>query len=202
MKDIVINKIINIIQKYYNYDEVKIKEIRYGLESIYLTILKLVVVIFLSIIIHFFKELCLFFLFYSILRSTGFGLHAKNSIQCWIFTILFFTLFPYLIKNLIINNNYLLIGSIILLPLIIIYAPADTEKRPLINPKKRTIYKIVTSILVLIYIIVIFFFKNIYYSKALFFSILMETLLVLPISYKLLDLKYNNYKRYKKGGKK
>lgn len=202
MKNKILDKIINIIQSYYNYDEIKIKEIRYGLESIYLTIVKIIVVIILSIIIHAFNELCLFFLFYGILRATGFGLHAKNSIECWIFTLLFFTLFPVLIKYLVINNNYLLIASILLLPLIIIFAPADTEKRPLINKKKRTIYKILTTITTLIYIFIIYYYKNIYISKALFFSILLESLLVLPISYRLLSLQYNNYKRYKKGGKK
>ena len=202
MKNIIIDKIINLIQSYYHYDDIKIKEIRYGLESIYLTILKLIIVIILSLIIHVFKELCLFFLLYGILRATGFGLHAKNSIECWIFTLLFFTSFPFLIKHLIINNNYLLIGSIILLPLIIKYAPADTEKRPLINKKKRNIYKIITAFTTIIYILIIYFHKNVYISKAMFFSILFESLLVLPISYRLLGLQYNNYKRYKKGGKK
>jgi accessory gene regulator B len=84
----------------------------------------------------------------------------------------------------------------------IIYSPADTEKRPLINKKKRIVYKVVTIIISIIYISIIFIKKDIYLSKILFFSIFLETLLVLPISYKLLGLKYNNYKRYKKGGTK
>lgn len=202
MKNVVINKIINIIQKYYNYDDTKIKEIRYGLESIYLTIIKLLVIIILSIFIHVFKELCLLFIGYGLLRLTGFGLHAKKSWECWIFSICLFSIIPYLIKNLLINNNILLITSILLLPLIILYAPSDTEKRPLINKKKRIIYKIITTTITIIYILIIYYFKNVYYSKLLFFSILLETLLVLPISYKLLGLKYNNFKRYKKGGTK
>ena len=202
MKSRIIDRIISIIQRYYDYDEIKIKEIRYGLESIYLTIVKLLVITIISIFTHTFKELCLLFLFYGLLRTTGFGLHAKNSLECWIFTLLLFFIIPYAIKNLVIDNNYLLILSIILLPLIILYAPADTEKRPLINSKKRKIYKIITSTISIVYILIIYFYKNLYVSKILCFSILLETLLVLPISYKLLGLKYNNYKRYKKGGTK
>ena len=202
MKSRIIDKIISIIQRYYDYDEIKIKEIRYGLESIYLTIVKLLVITIISIFTHTFKELCLLFLFYGLLRTTGFGLHAKNSLECWIFTLLLFFIIPYAIKNLVIDNIYLLIISIILLPLIIIYAPADTEKRPLINSKKRKIYKIITSTISIVYILIIYFYKNLYVSKILCFSILLETLLVLPISYKLLGLKYNNFKRYKKGGTK
>jgi len=202
MKEVIINKTINTIKKYYNYDETKLLEIRYGLESLYLSIIKIVVIVLISIITHTIKELCLLFLFYGILRLTGFGLHAKKSIHCWIYSIAIFNGFPLLIKCLNIENNYLLISTIILLPFLSIYAPADTEKRPLINKKKRIVYKVVTIIISIIYISIIFIKKDIYLSKILFFSIFLETLLVLPISYKLLGLKYNNYKRYKKGGTK
>ena len=50
MKNILLDSIINNIKKYYNYDEVKLKEIRYGLESLYLSLTKIIVVIILSII--------------------------------------------------------------------------------------------------------------------------------------------------------
>ena len=43
---------------------------------------------------------------------------------------------------------------------------------------------------------------NDYINKLLFFSILIESILVLPITYKLLGVKYKNYMNYKKGGKK
>lgn len=196
MKNLLLDYIINNIEKQYNYDDVKLKEIRYGLESLYLSIFKLLIIIIISIFIHTTNYLCLLFLTYGILRLTGFGLHTKNSIECWIFSITMFTLFPMLIKCLNINNYFYYIGSIILLILIIIYAPADTEKRPLIHKKKRLIYKLITSLITIIYISIIIICKNIIIKKLLFFSILLEVLLILPISYKLLGLKYNNYLLY------
>lgn len=202
MKDMLINKTIDNIQKYYQYDESKIEEIKYGLESIYLSIAKIIVIFVISIFIHSFKELCLLFLTYGILRITGFGLHAKNSIQCWVGSILIFSIIPLLISRMNVDNMLLIYLSIVLLPLIIIYAPADTEKRPLINKKKRTIYKVITSIVSFLYILIMYFYNNVYISKLLFFSLLLETILILPISYRLLGLKYNNYRRYMKGGKK
>ena len=33
-------------------------------------------------------------------------------------------------------------------------------------------------------------------------SIILETIQILPITYKLYGVRYNNYKNYKKGGKK
>ncbi len=203
MKNRIIDNIMNNISKYYSYDNIKLNEIRYGLLTLYLTIFKLIVIFLLSFFIHTTKYLCLLFLFYLPLRLFGFGLHSKNSRQCWLLSISVFSLLPYLIKNLIVNNLYFKIACIPLLLLIIIYSPSDTEKRPLINKRKRIIYKILTSIISIIYIIIIYSKNNIIVNKVLFFSLLLEVLLILPISYKLLGLKYNNYKSYKqKGGKK
>lgn len=202
MKDKILDGFITLIKKYYNYDDVKLKEIRYGLESLYLSIFKTIVILILSFFIHTTKELCLIFIFYGLLRLTAFGLHSKKSIHCWILSIITFSLIPYLIKTLNINSNYLIYLSIIPIILIFIYAPADTEKRPLINKKKRTIFKIISCIVSIIYMFIMILSKNSYIIKLLFFSLLLESILILPITYKLLGLKYNNYKRYKERRKK
>jgi len=197
MKNKILDLIMNNIKKYYSYDETKLKEIRYGLESLYLSIFKVIVILIISFFIHTTKELCLLFIFYGILRLTAFGLHTKNSIQCWLSSISVFSLIPYLIKKIIINNYILYPILIICLILIIIYAPADTEKRPLIRKKKRIIYKVLSSIIVSIYIVYILLTNNSYIHNILFFSIILQTILILPITYKIYGLKYANYKLYK-----
>lgn len=194
MKNKIIDSIIELIQKYYNYDKKEINKIRYGLESIYLSLFKLIIIILLSFIIHTIKQLCIFLLFYCLLRLTAFGLHTKKSIHCWILSLLTFTLIPYLIKVLIINKNIMLITCLITIIIFIIYSPSDTEKRPLINKRKRLIYKLISLIIVLLYTFLII--NNYKYSNYLFFAMILQSLLILPLSYKLLGLKYNNYKRY------
>ena len=86
-----------------------------------------------------------------------------------------------------------IIGTILLL----IYSPADTEKRPLIHKKKRIIYKILTTTISTIYTILNIITKDNILSNIITFSILLEAIIVLPISYKLFGLKYNNYLNYK-----
>lgn len=200
MKNLVLNSLINNIQRYYSYDEIKLKEIRYGLEAIYLSIIKLILVFIISILLNTTKELILLFIFYGLLRLTGFGLHAKKSIHCWLTSIPTFTIIPFLIKNFSINEKYMYIPLVICFILLSIFAPSDTEKRPLIRKRKRIIYKILTITLTTSYIIYILYSNNNYVNNILFYSIIIETLLVIPLSYKLLGLKYNNYKRYMKGG--
>ena len=196
MKNKILDTIIKNIKETNNYDDKKLLEIRYGLETLYLSIFKLIIIIIISFFIHTTYYLCLLFAIYGLLRITGFGLHTKNSLQCWIFSITIFSLFPFLIKHLAINTTFLYIASLVLLILIIIYAPADTEKRPLINKKKRLVYKIITSIITIIYVLIMFITKNLILKKLLFFSIFLEVILILPISYRLLGLKYNNYISY------
>ena len=198
MKNKLLDFIINSIKKNYNYDETKLKEIRYGLETLLLSFFKLLIILSISFFIHTTNYLCLLFLGYGILRLTGFGLHTKNSLQCWFFSISIFTLFPLLIKILNIKNIYLYIFSLLLIIPIIKYAPADTEKRPLINSKKRFIYKIITIIICIIYYLIMIITNNPIVKKLLLFSILLEVILILPISYKILGLKYNNYLVYKR----
>ena len=197
MKEKFLNNLSSKIKDKYNYSDTKIKEIRYGLETIYVSIIKLTILLIISFFIHTTKEICIFYLLYALLRLTGFGLHAKNTLQCYLLTIPTFILIPYLIKTIILNNYYYYI-IIMFIILLSIYAPADTEKRPLINKKKRIIYKICTIIISLIYFIFIITSNNYIIKNAMSFSIILETLLVLPISYRLLNLNYSNYKRYRR----
>lgn len=192
-----VNSIISNIKRYYNYDEVKLAEIKYGIESLYLSMFKTLVIFIISFIFHFTKELILLFVFYGLLRLTAFGVHAKKSWHCWISSIFTFTVLPLLIKYVVVNNLLMDTLSVVYLVILAIYAPADTEKRP-ISKKKRNVYKLLTIIISISYVLFIIFSTNIYVKNILFYSLLNQVILILPITYKLFGVQYNNYK--KKGG--
>ncbi len=179
-----------------NYSDTKIEEIRYGLEAIYLTTTKIIFIIVLALFLGIIKEVLLVILFFNILRSTGFGLHAPKSWICWVLSTIFFIGGTYLCKILVLDKEILLATAILGLVLLTLYAPADTKKRPLIKKKKRLVFKILTVIFTLTYIIIIFIFNNNLINNILTFSIVLETLLILPISYKILKLPYRNFKNY------
>lgn len=196
MKNICLNYSINSIKKYYpNYSETQLEEIRYGLEGIYLSITKLVVISIVSIILNLFNEMLIMLICFNVLRMTGFGIHAKKSIDCWISSTIMFIGFPYISKLLTIPLPIHVVMSFVLFILILLYAPADTYKRPLIKKKKRIIYKIVTSINTII-LLIISFFTNSVITNLILFGILTEVILVNPLTYKIFKLPYNNYKNY------
>lgn len=188
---------MNIISGTSKYNKEQLEEIKYGLESIYLTISKVVVILFISFLLGLFKEAILFLLIFNILRAFAFGLHASKSIYCWISSSISFLLIPYVSKTINFPFIFYIISCIICFILICLFAPADTIKRPLINKRKRHIYKLLSIFVSLIYAVLIFTTTNILLKNLLTFALILETILILPITYKIFKLPYNNYKNYK-----
>ena len=102
MKKMIMSKCMHYIKKNTNYDEIKLKEIEYGLVSIYLTISKMLVISIIALILGIFKEMIIFSLIYNILRSPSFGLHATKSWICLILSTTLFIGIPFLCEILII----------------------------------------------------------------------------------------------------
>ncbi len=196
MKNVVVNHLMKSVIKYKNFDDIKLKEIKYGIETFYLTITKTIIIFSIAYVLNLLKTLLLLMCFYTVLRLNGFGLHAKKSWQCWIGSIIIFLLIPYLCIVLHISKYIQFFVGVACSFFIYRFAPADTEKRPIINSKKRYLHKILCFITSMIYLLLLIFIKDYYLRNIIFFSLLLETVLILPISYKIFNLKYDNYKNY------
>lgn len=197
MKKLIINKCMELVTTY-NKDlsQRDIDKIKYGLEGLYLTITKLIFIIIVSIILGIWKETLLLILIFNGIRLTAFGVHAKRSIDCLISSTLFFILFPIICIKLTIP---LIVKVILFIPLTVligIFAPADTEKRPLINKKKRKIYKMLSIMISIIYMTIAIVIKDNTLSNCFIFAIIIQIIIMLPITYKIFGVSYNNYKTY------
>lgn len=197
MKKLILSKCMNLI-KTYNKDlsQRDIDKIQYGLEGLYLTITKLIFILIISILLGILKEVVVFLLIFNGIRLTSFGVHAKRSIDCFISSTLFFIGFPLICIYVTIP---VIIKEVVAIPLIVligILAPADTEKRPLINKKKRKIYKILSIVIASIYMILSIIIKDNTLSNSFMSALVVEIITMLPITYKLFGVKYKNYKKY------
>lgn len=186
----------SVKKKYPDFNQDKLDEIAYGLEAIYLTLTKMVIIFALAFLLGISKDTLFLLITYNIIRTTAFGMHAKKSIHCLIISIIFFIGGGILCKYVVIPYYIKIAISIVSLLCLIKYAPADTYKRPLINAKKRKIYKIITIINGTIFTILIIVFKNNIISTYLCLGILEATLMIHPLTYRMFQLPYNNYKNY------
>lgn len=196
MQKLVVNHWMNLITKYNSFDQVKLAEIKYGLTGLYLTLSKTIIIFIISIILNIVKETFILLLFFNLIRLTSFGIHAKKSWICLITSITLFIGVPLLIVNIKINYILKLIIGIINIIFIYLNSPADTKKRPIINKKRRTIYKYISTLTAIIYTILSFVIKDNYIVNGLIFSLIIQNILISPITYKIFNEPYNNYIEY------
>ena len=196
MKKFILDNCMNIIINNKQYNETKLAEIRYGLEGLYLTTTKLIVITTIAIIFGILKEYLIFLFIYNIIRIPSFGLHATKSWICLLSSTIIFIGIPLIIKNINLNIiTKIIIGTVFTIT-ICIFSPADTHKRPIVNKKRRRIYKILSTIISIIYVILAIIIKNEYTSNCFIFAIILQNIIISPITYKIFKLPYNNYKTY------
>ena len=192
MNKVIVNKTINFISNYSNYSNEDLLKIKYGIEGIYLTITKAIIILLIGVIFNYIEIVLLTLLFFNILRFFAFGLHAKKSWQCLVMSIVEFNVLTFIFTKIDINTYFSFIIFIFSLISFILFSPSDTEKRPLTNNRKRLIRKII-SILLLIVLFIISNQIN-FFKIPILCSFIIESILINPLTYKLLGLKYNNYK--------
>ena len=188
MKDYVVNYFFKKIkEKNTKYNDIKLEEIKYGLYGIYTVITKTTVIIMLSVMLNMFDYFIIFLLFYSLLRSVGYGCHAKSNLQCWFFSTILLLGIPYIFVNITLSSLTKSIIWFICFINFLIFCPADTEKRPMINKLRKLKFKIGILMLSIIYLILIFKFENI--SNLLLSSMILQSILTNPLGYILMGQK-------------
>lgn len=197
MKDAFINNSMNIIHKYYpNYSDVKLAELKYGLLGLYLMITKSIIIFGIAIFLGLFKELLIFTIIYNIIRAPSFGIHAKKSWICLVSSASIFIFFTYLSANISIAINIKIIFGIIGVILMYKNSPADTAKKPIVSPKRRRNYKIISTVIAVMFTILSIVIDNDFFANAFILSLLLQNIMIAPTTYKIFGETYDNYRNY------
>ena len=178
MKKFIISKCMNYIKKYTDYDEVKLKEIEYGLVGIYLMISKMIIIFSLAYVLNILKEMVIFTIIYNILRASSFGLHATKSWICLLFSTISFIGIPYICKIIYIPIFFKVIICILGICFMFKNSPADTKKRPIVSRKRRNIYKFISTISVIIYSFIVIIIDNNFMTNCIIFSIIIQNFVI------------------------
>ncbi len=171
------------------------EKLLYGLEGLYISITKLFIVSLIAFFLGFLKEFICILILFNIIRYPGFGFHASKSRVCFISTVILMIGLPYLLISIPLNIITIVSLSIISVSIFFIYAPADTAKRPLTNKSKRLIRKLCAVTLAISYSLIAITSTNLLVSKLFLSALLIETILILPVTYKIFHEPYQNYKR-------
>ncbi|HHX33541.1 MAG TPA: hypothetical protein GX713_04905 [Mollicutes bacterium] len=192
MRKKILSSFENWLKKSGNYNNVKIEEIIYGVEAIYVLVTRTILFLIINIFLGTLKEFFLFLFFYSIIRSFSYGFHAKSSFVCIILSSFGFVLVPYLSKFVVFSLEFKIFFLIISLISFILWSPADTENKPIVSKALRLKLKIASIIVLLLYSIIIIKFD----SSLLLLILILQSIFISPIMYYLFNTKYRNYLSY------
>lgn len=190
------DKSMIFLKKYKVYNHREELLVHYGLETIYIFITKMFIITLISLLFNITKEMYIFIFFYGLLRLYASGMHLSTSLGCTIFSIVMLIGLPLIAKytDILFEYRVLIIG--ICLCLFALYSPSDTVKKPLIHEDVRIQKKIKSTIFCYIYLILLFVIKDCFILNCITYSAILQALLICPMTYKIFNQSYNNYKNY------
>lgn len=197
LRNIVLNNCMKLISNTHtDYNEDKLEIIRYGLESIFILITKVTVILLIATFLHLLKEVVIFMCIYTLIRMPSFGLHATKSWMCWISSSLIFLGVPIICNMFALSNTIKAIICAICICRIYKNAPADTYKRPIINKKRREKYKFKSTVTAVVMSFLSLFVNNMFVSNCFILALVVQCFIISPYIYRVFNLPYDNYKQY------
>jgi len=167
------------------YPEEKLEEINYGIAVFITNSYKLLIMMVIAALLKVFWYYFIALLSFGLLRSFASGVHAKREWTCLPSSILIFSGIIYAGMTIKLDKPALSIIYTICFAVILRYAPADTEERPIVSLKLRRRLKVMSCItLLLLYSYSLFFIAG-PFSSMVAFSALAECAMILPITYRL-----------------
>ena len=186
-------------------NEEKAEILDYGLHLIIGEIPKVFIMIGLAFLLGVGELSILAFLLILPYRSFSGGFHLKTHLGCILCTTSFYAGTALLSKYITLTEpvKYITIIAVWIFGMIMIklYAPADTENVPVISKKERRKRKIASYIMLSISLLAAAIIPNRIISNILLFGMLIQTLSITRLAYKITKNKYG-YEEYEKGNLK
>lgn len=175
-------------------DDERAEVIKYGLQLMIGEIPKIFIMAAIAWILGIFKCTVICFALVLPYRMYSGGFHLKTHIGCIIGTSLMYTGNAFISQYITIPFMYKVVFGIILwifsVIMIHLYAPADTENVPVISKRERKKRKIMSYILMSIMIIAGVLINNNTISNILLIGVLLQTISITRLAYKLTNNKY------------
>ncbi len=193
-----VERIIKRVNVKVKKEGLELAKMKLGLEILLINISKFFIVFLIASYFNLLKESLFMTLVFATIRSTAFGLHAKNSIVCTLITTIMFVVGPYVSYNIELNNDIVLLVFIIMNFCFYKYAPADTENHPILGEDLRLKLRKITVLKSLLFMVITLIIKIEVIKTMIILAVGFNIISILPITYKILNRGYKNYEEYEK----
>lgn len=176
-------------------DDERAEIINYGLQNIIGEIPKIFIIIGIAFLLGIGKWALISFLVILPYRTFSGGLHLHSHIGCIVGTSLFYYGNVFLSKFIVFGQpwiKYIVIAAIWIFGMIMIklYAPADTENVPILRKKDRKQKQILSYTTFTLTLVIAIFVKDNIISNMMIFGMLLQTLTITKLAYRLTKNKY------------
>lgn len=186
-----------ISEQYPGKSEEELEIIGYGLEGILTTVPKIAFIFTAGYFLNIFQPLLIAILSFGILRTFASGVHLKNGWTCLIFSSVVFLSITYAGIYIPLSKLLKILMFLVSFVLLILYAPADTEERPLVVPRIRQELKVSSLIFAgLMFIIMLLLPGSHVIGNIITWSVFAESVMTTPAVYFILNRRYRNYEYY------
>lgn len=175
-------------------DELEIA--KYGLNLFFMELYKLPLVFGFAYYLGIFKYCFLSYILLGFIRSHANGIHMRSGKGCIFYSTIALFSIVYISKTLLLNWILKIFISLLSIYLIYKYAPADTEEKPILNLDTRKKKKKFSIFIGIIYILISFIFPDKVIGNIFLFILILECVMINPLTYKLFNRRYNNYEDY------
>lgn len=177
-------------------DEIVYLKVRLGIESMMINISKGLIVYSIAILLQTLAPTFITHMSYLVVRKFSQGLHAKSSFVCTIVSIIMFVFLPCVVQNFLIDRPIVFLIGVIATYLFYKYAPADTEKSPILDAENRNRLRKTTVILSIFLTLFALGIIDPMIRTLVTLGLVLQVIMILPITYKILGRGYRNYEKY------
>lgn len=176
--------------------EEELEIIRYGIEVIFMNFTKIPIILGIGYLLGVFSYTLYTLIIFVLIRRFAGGIHARKSFNCLLAMLGVIFGAIYLSLNFRMSIIMKVIIFFVTICIYFRYAPADTEEKPYIDPLIRESLKIKSMLMAIVYFFISISTENMFFSNIFIHVLWVEGMAILPITYKLLKRRYNNYECY------
>jgi len=177
-------------------DHIDYLKMKLGIETILTNVTKGIIVYGIAIILGLFLQTLILHVAYMVVRRYSYGLHANSSTVCSVISVILFIGTPILCQYIPFTSLIVIGCGLLFITLLYLYAPADTDKSPIIGAERRRSLRIKSIVACSVITGVAFLYPDPFIKSLLMLGMAIQIVMILPLTYKLLKRSVKNYEQY------
>lgn len=190
------NQMMCFIRQNTQQTEEELEIIHYGIEVFFINLFKSILLLIVALCLGIIKPVGILFISFGCIRVFAAGVHAPSTFICTLLNFVLFLGGTYLCLYIPIHPVIRVGLFFISILLLIRYAPADTEDRPLVSAVLRSRLKLQSFIAAVVLLLIMLYVNDTTIKNLITCGVLLEAFMTTPVIYYIFRKGYRNYEKF------